>query len=371
MEDARKSLERLLERAEVEINGDRPWDPQIHRNDFYSTVFSGGSLALGEAYMEGWWDCEALDEFFFRVLNANLDEKVKNSWYLIFEHLRAKFLNLQSQDRASIVGEEHYDVGNDLFNSMLDSRMVYSCGYWRRADELDEAQEDKLDLICRKLNLKEGMRLLDIGCGWGSFVEYAANNYDIEAVGITISEEQEKLARERCKDLPVEIRYQDYRDVEEEFDRIVSIGMFEHVGYKNYDSYMETVHRCLAGDGLSLLHTIGNHDPSVTTDPWIDKYIFPNGMIPSAGQVVEASEDYFIIEDWHNFGPDYDKTLMSWYENFEDAWDELAGNYSEEFYRMWTYYLQMTAGSFRARKNNVWQIVFSPRTIARQYRSVR
>ncbi|MGM0381714.1 MAG: class I SAM-dependent methyltransferase, partial [bacterium] len=221
------------------------------------------------------------------------------------------------------------------------------------------------------LDLKPGMKVLDIGCGWGSFAEYAAENYDVEVVGITISEEQEKLAAERCRDLPVEIRYQDYREVEEEFDRIVSIGMFEHVGYKNYEDYMQSVERCLARDGLSLLHTIGNHNESITTDPWIDKYIFPNGMIPAASQVVESVEDYFIIEDWHNFGPDYDKTLMSWYKNFQSAWDELSDNYSEKFYRMWTYYLQMTAGSFRGRKNNVWQVVLSPTGTDREYRSVR
>jgi len=169
----------------------------------------------------------------------------------------------------------------------------------------------------------------------------------------------------------VEIRYQDYRELEEKFDRIVSIGMFEHVGYKNYEDYMRAVNRCLSPDGLFLLHTIGNHNESITTDPWIDKYIFPNGMIPTASQVVKPVEEYFIIEDWHNFGPDYYKTLMSWYENFRSAWDELSNNYSEKFYRMWTYYLQMTAGSFRARKNNVWQIVLSPTGVDREYRSVR
>lgn len=364
-------LQELLDSADVQINGERPWDLQVHDERLYQAVLSGGSLAAGEAYMHGWWDCEALDQLFYRILRARIDKEFGWSWQHLWNVIKAFVLNLQSPSRAYEVGEEHYDRGNDLFRRMLDDRMVYSCGYWRRAETLDEAQEAKLDLICRKLDLKAGMRVLDIGCGWGGFAEYAAEEYGVEVVGITISEEQARLARGRCEDLPVEIRLQDYREVDGCFDRVVSIGMFEHVGHKNHRTYMETVRRCLPEDGLSMLHTIGNSESNPVADPWIEKYIFPNGLIPSARQLVRASDGLFVIEDWHNFGPDYDKTLMAWAENFESTWPEIADRYGERFYRMWRYYLYQCAGTFRARRNQLWQIVLSPEGVDGRYVSVR
>lgn len=368
---ARRSLQKLLQEAGVQLNGDRPFDPQVHDDRLYRRVLSGGTLAVGEAYVDGWWDCQVLDQLFYRLLRARLDEEIGWSWQLLWNIVKAFVLNLQSPSRAYEVGEEHYDRGNDLFRHMLDGRMVYSCGYWRRADTLDEAQEAKLDLVCRKLNLEPGMRVLDIGCGWGSFAQYAAEEYGVKVVGVTVSEEQVDLARERCADLPVEIRLQDYRDVDEVFDRVVSIGMFEHVGHKNHRTYMETVRRCLKDDGLSMLHTIGNSSSSSVTDPWIEKYVFPNGLIPSAHQITKAAEDLFVIEDWHNFGPDYDRTLMAWARNFESSWDILSGRYSDRFYRMWRYYLYQCAGAFRARRSQLWQIVLSPEGVDGRYVSVR
>ncbi|MFB6229959.1 MAG: cyclopropane fatty acyl phospholipid synthase [Salinibacter sp.] len=369
--DAQETLQALLREVDVQINGDRPWDPQVHDDRLYRRALSGGSLAAGEAYMDGWWDCEALDQLFYRILRARLDQEFGWSWRQLWNVVKAFVLNLQNSSRAYEVGEEHYDRGNDLFQRMLDDRMVYSCGYWRRAETLDEAQEAKLDLICRKLRLEPGMRVLDIGCGWGSFAQYAAEEYGVEVVGVTISEEQVDLARERCADLPVEIRLQDYREVEASFDRVVSIGMFEHVGHKNHRTYMETVRRCLREGGLSMLHTIGNAESSPVTDPWIEKYIFPNGLIPSTRQIARAAEDLFVIEDWHNFGPDYDRTLMAWAENFESSWDALSERYSDRFYRMWRYYLYQCAGAFRARRNQLWQIVLSPEGVEDRYVSVR
>ena len=369
--DAHRSLQGLLSEADVQINGDRPWDPQVHDERLYRRVLSGGSLAMGEAYMDGWWECEALDRLFYRMLRARLDEKVGWTWHFLWNVIKAFVLNLQSPSRAYEVGEEHYDRGNDLFRRMLDDWMVYSSGYWRRATTLNEAQEAKLDLICQKLQLKPGMRVLDIGCGWGSFAAYAAEEYGVEVVGVTISEEQVDVARNRCADLPAEIRLQDYRELDEVFDRIVSIGMFEHVGHKNHRTYMQTVRRCLTDDGLSMLHTIGNDSSSPVTDPWIEKYIFPNGLIPSGRQITEAIQDLFVIEDWHNFGPDYDRTLMAWARNFEAGWEKLSDRYSERFYRMWRYYLYQCAGAFRARRNQLWQVVLSPRGVDGRYVSVR
>lgn len=293
---------------------------------------------------------------FYKVLSADLQKCVKPS-RIAWNVIKSRFFNPQKSSKAFEVGERHYDLGNDLFEAMLDHRMVYTCGYWNESDSLDEAQENKLDMVCRVLDLKPGQRVLDIGCGWGSFVRYAAENYGVEAVGITVSKEQEERAKELCEGLPVEIRLQDYREVDEPFDHIISLGMFEHVGSKNYRTYMEMVHRCLADNGIFVLHTIGSNISVRNTDPWVEKYIFPNSMIPSISQIGSAIEDLFIMKNWSNHGPDYDKTLMAWFRNFCENWGKLKENYSERFFRMWKYYLLSSAGSFRARKNHQWQIV--------------
>ena len=361
----------ILAIADVDVDGSDPWDIQVHDEDFYRRVFSQGTLGLGESYMDGWWDCKHMDEFFDRVLRARLDIHLQKNWKLISSVLLARLFNRQSKNRAFQIGEKHYDLGNDLFENMLDSRLAYSCGYWNGADTLDTAQEQKLDLICRKLGLQPGMKVLDIGCGWASFIKYAAEKYGAEVVGITVSKEQVEYGQEICKGLPVDIRLQDYRDVNEQFDYIVSVGMIEHVGYKNYRTYMEMVYRCLKDDGLFLLHTIGGNRSVKATDPWIDKYIFRNGMLPSIQQLGAAIEGLFIMEDWHNFSADYDRTLMSWYKNFTANWDKISANYSDRFYRMWEYYLLSCAGSFRARSNQLWQIVLSPEGVPGGYRAPR
>ena len=249
--------------------------------------------------------------------------------------------------------------------------MVYSCGYWKDAADLDEAQEKKLDLACRKLGLNPGDRILDIGCGWGGFARYAAERYGVEVVGITVSKRQQELGMQLCKDLPVELRLQDYRDLDETFDHIVSIGMFEHVGALNHRAYMEVVHRCLKEDGLFLLHTIGDIRSEKVNDPWMGKYIFPNALIPSMAQIGASVDDLFIIEDVHNFGFYYDRTLMSWFDNFDRHWDSLKESYGERFYRMWKYYLLSSAGSFRARSSQVWQLVLSKHGVPGVYSTLR
>lgn len=364
----------LLAEANVEIDGDRPWDIQVHDERVFRRALAEGNLGLGEAYMDGWWNCPRLDMFFHRVQAADLHEEVRGNWRTLWSVAKAKLFNLQAPWRAYEIGEHHYDIDRRLYEAMLDDRMVYSCGYWKDAKRLDDAQEDKLDLICRKLKLAPGMRLLDIGCGWGGLAQFAAERYDVEVVGVTVSQRQAEAARERCSGLPVDIRLMDYREIDRAatFDRVVSVGMFEHVGYKNYDTFMEVVHDLLPEDGLQLLHTIGSTEPNVTADPWITKYIFPNSMLPSAGQIAEAAEDRFAIEDWHNFGEDYDPTLMAWHENVEEAWPDLPPRFDERFRRMWEYYLLSSAGSFRARKLNLWQIVLAKdRGLEGGYESVR
>ena len=366
----RRRVEHLLEGTGIRIGGPNPWDIQVHNGDFYRRVLAHGSLGLGESYMQGWWDAEDLDGFIHRLLVANLEERVLTVDNLL-GFLQATVFNLQKPARAFEIGRRHYDMGNDLYKHMLGRRLVYSCGYWETADNLDDAQEAKLELVFRKLGLKPGMRILDIGCGWGEALRLAAERYGIQGVGITVSEQQVEYARRICNSLPIEIRLQDYRLLDGEFDRIFSIGMFEHVGVKNYPAYMQIVHRCLKGDGLFLLHTIGGNKSVHDTDAWIAKYIFPNGMLPSIGQIAAASEALFIMEDWHNLNVNYDKTLLAWRRNFENSWEQLKIQYNETFHRMWYYYLSTSAASFRARKNQVWQIVFSPRGVPGGYTASR
>ncbi|MBU9854411.1 cyclopropane fatty acyl phospholipid synthase [Rahnella bonaserana] len=349
----------LLAEVDIKINGTRPFDIKVHNNSFYKRVLKDGSLGLGESYMDGWWDCEALDEFISRIMKADVRSALSRDVKDILRIMSAKFFNLQSRNRAWIVGREHYDLGNDLFSLMLDPWMQYSCGYWHTAEDLFQAQENKLRLICEKLNLVEGMTLLDIGCGWGGLASYAARNYGVKVTGITISQEQKKLAEECCKGLDVKIVLQDYRDLNMQFDRIVSVGMFEHVGPKNYEEYFHIVCKNLKKNGIFLLHTIGSNETSINVDPWINKYIFPNGCLPSILHVAKASEPWFVLEDLHNFGNDYDKTLMAWHDRFEMFWPEIEDKYSERFYRMFSYYLKSCAGAFRSRNIQLWQFVFT------------
>ena len=349
----------LLSRAGIQVNGPSASDIQVKNPDFFKRVLQEGSLGLGESYMDGWWECDRLDVFFTKVLRAGLEKQLPRHLKDTLRIAGARLFNLQSKKRAWIVGKEHYDLGNDLFTRMLDPQMQYSCAYWKEADRLEDAQIAKLRLICEKLQLKPGMRVLDIGCGWGGLAQFMAQNYAVSVVGVTISAEQQKLAQQRCVGLDVDIRLQDYRDLNDQFDRIVSVGMFEHVGPKNYVTYFSVVDRNLKPDGLFLLHTIGSRRTDHNVDPWIDRYIFPNGCLPSVRQIANASESHFVMEDWHNFGADYDKTLMAWHERFLASWPDIADNYSERFKRMFSYYLNACAGAFRARDIQLWQVVFS------------
>lgn len=367
----RAKLERLLEGTDIAFNGPNPWDIRVYNSSLYERILTQGTVGLGEAYMDGWWDSGQLDELFSKFCSAQIQRKVILDPQSIKNGLLAYFSNRQSKNQSSKIIKHHYDIGNDLYRLMLDSRLTYSCGYWKEAKTLDEAQEHKFDLICRKLDLQPGQRILDIGCGWGSFMKYAVEKYQVSCVGITLSNEQIALCRELCAGLPIEIRFADYRDLNETFDHIVSIGMFEHVGYKNYSEYMKVARRCLKDDGLFLLHTIGTNKSAISVDPWMDKYIFPGGMLPSIKQISKAVEGKFVMEDWHNFGADYDKTLMCWFENFSRNWAAIADSYDERFYRMWTYYLLSCAGAFRARSNQLWQIVFSKNGVPGGYVSAR
>jgi len=371
MKRHKKIVVELLEHAGIRIDGDAPWDIAVHDERFYSRIIKDGELGMGESYMDGWWDAPNLDQTLTKIIRADLQDKVKDNLKAAVWVALSRLLNFQSSYRASIVGEKHYDLGNDLYRLMLDKRMNYSCAYWKDATDLDKAQENKLDLICKKLYLEPGMKVLDIGCGWGAFGKYAYEKYGVETTGITVSKNQKALGEELCKGMPVTFHLMDYRDIKGNYDRIVSVGMLEHVGYKNYRTYFNVIYRNLKDDGIALVHTIGSNRSVTTTTPWFDKYIFPNGMIPSVQQIGKATEKLMVIEDWHNFGHYYDPTLMAWYHNFSENYHKIQDKYDKRFYRMWTYYLLSSAASFRARYNQLWQIVLTKKGIMGGYIPVR
>lgn len=362
----RQKIATLLGQADIQLNGDRPWDIQVRNEQLFKRVLTQGTLGLGEAYMDGWWDADRLDQFVYKALRSELGEQVSEHRNMALA-LLAKFTNMQKHSRAYHVGEQHYNAGNDLFECMLDERLTYTCAYWKDAQDLDAAQMAKLDLVCRKLNLQAGQHILDIGCGWGSFAGYAAERYGVQVTGLTISTEQADYARKRYAHLPIEIRVQDYRLANTRYDHIVSLGMFEHVGWKNYREYFQVAARCLQDDGLFLLHTIAKNYKETVPDPWIHKYIFPNGLLPSLTTLSPALENLFVLEDLHNFGAYYDQTLLAWCANFEAGWPRVRDNYDERFYRMWRYYLLACAGAFRARDLQLWQMVLSKQGVAGVY----
>ncbi len=354
----------ILNHAGIEINGTNSCDIQVHDTRFYDCFFKNTSLSVGEAYMDGWWDCERLDVLFYKVMSSQIPSKF-NEFALIFRYLKSRILNLQTLKRSLKVAEAHYNLDNELYSAMLGSSMAYTCGYWKDTDNLDEAQNNKYDLVCRKLFLSPEDNVLELGCGWGGFAKFAAEKYGCHMTSVNISEEQVKFAKAHCLGLPVDIFLADYRNREiynpnnRPFDKVVSIGMCEHIGHKNYHLFMKLVNEQLKDGGLFLLHTIGNNKANKSLDPWIDKYIFPNGEIPSVAQLAPIMESFFIMEDWHNFGTNYDTTLMAWYDNFIKAWPDISHKFDNKFYRMWVYYLLSCAGTFRARELQLWQVVLS------------
>jgi cyclopropane-fatty-acyl-phospholipid synthase len=355
--DAEAIVTELFGLAGVTINGSATGDIQVHDPRFFERVLRDASIGLGESYMDEWWDTDALDVTITKLLLGKLREKIQGSWRLKAMALKAAVLNLQSKARATESIQAHYDVGNELYTRMLDPRMVYTCGYWKTAKNLTEAQEAKLDLVARKVCLAPGMRVLDLGCGWGGFASWAAEKYGCSVVGVTLSKDQVALGSQLWKHLPVELRLCDYRDVTGRFDRVVSIGMMEHVGPKNHREVMRVIDRCLVDDGVALYHTIACNKSQRSATPFIDKYIFPDAVTPSLAQLGRAMEGIFVVEDLHNIGPDYDPTLMAWWANFDRTYHEIAATYDRRFYRMWKFYLLAAAGASRSRDGQLFQVV--------------
>jgi cyclopropane-fatty-acyl-phospholipid synthase len=366
---ARGYLERTLSTADIRLDGERQWDPRVRDPRFFTAVLLRGSLGLGESYMDDWWDCEALDQFFCRIFEGGLARQGRRGAPL--KALATRLIDRNNLRRSRRVAHQHYDLGNDLFVQMLDTNMQYTCAYWQGAADLDEAQVNKMELICDKLELEKGMRVLELGCGFGTFARFMAAERGCRVTAYNISSRQIAYGRDACRGLPVDIIEGDYRTATGKFDRVVAVGLCEHVGEKHYRELMEVAHRCLGDGGLFLLHTIGNNVPRRTVDPWFDRYVWPNGLIPAISQLAPAWEGLFLVEDLHNFGADYDHTLMAWWRNVEEAWEELPERYDERFRRMWRYYLLSCAAAFRTRELQLWQVVLSKGRRPGVYRSVR
>lgn len=366
-----------LQDAGVSINGHQPFDIRINDDRMFKQLKFNPPLAAGESYMKGQWDCERLDELFYKICRNNLDSKLYDKWHVRLFGLVSAFINLQSYARSKEVAEKHYNLGNDFYRDMLGQSMAYTCAYWKNAKDLDQAQYNKFDLVCRKINLQPTDRVLELGCGWGSMAKYMAENYGCSVVAVNISTEQVRYARQICNDMAVEVCLADYREDQIynpskiPFNKIVSVGLCEHIGHRNYREFIEIVRRNITDDGLFLLHTIGKNDSTNYVDPWINKYIFPNGILPSIKLLGGSFENLFVLEDLHNFGSDYDKTLMAWHANFIQNWDKNKVDHDHAFYRLWNYYLLSCAGAFRARAMQLWQMVLSPKGILGGYTSIR
>lgn len=376
-----KQIENLitnrLEKAEIQINGNNPWDIIVHDKRFYNAVFFKQNLGAGESYMQGFWDCKQLDELFFRICRKNQEDEFNSPIKDLFKIIQNTLINQQSPSRSMDVTTIHYNLDNHLYEQMLGKSMAYTCGYWKEAKNLDEAQFAKYELVCKKLYLKAGDKVLEIGSGWGGLAKYMAEKYQCEVVALDIGTAANQFAKEHCKNLPIQLYQCDYRDIETynhnkiKFDKIVSIGVLEHVGYKNYKTLMSLARQQIKDDGLFLLHSIGGNTSKRFCDAWIDKYIFPHGMLPSIKQLGDSFENQFIVEDLQNFGAYYDPTLMAWYKNLNEHWPSLKARHSESFRRMMEYYLLSCAGTFRARGMQLWQYLLTPEGLLNGYISIR
>ena len=378
LRNSEKLVRELLTSAGVEIGGAGASAIRVHDDRFYDRVLSQGAYGLAESYVDLWWDSDRVDQVICQLLEADLTSRVPRDWRTAAAWLRAQLVNLQTVRRAPQVAHAHYDLGNEFFAAMLGRSMTYSCGYWARAATLDDAQDAKLQLICDKLDIGPRDHVLDIGCGWGGCARWAAERRGARVTGVTVSAPQAEFARAHCRGLPVDIAVMDYRDPEVlrrgPYSKVVSVGMFEHVGSKNYRTFMRIAHDALGDSGVMLLQTIGRSGWTEPSDVWVDRHLFPNAALPAMAEISDAASRLFVIEDWHNFGGDYDRTLMAWHANFERAiadGDPCIPR-SDRFRRMWRYYLLSFAGSFRSRvRMQLWQVVLATRGIRPAYRSVR
>ncbi|XP_021964854.2 cyclopropane-fatty-acyl-phospholipid synthase [Folsomia candida] len=372
-----------LDQVGITINKGGPCDIKnrnfmTSQDTVYIRAINEGILGFGESYMDGDWDAEDIPAVFYKIFanDAPILRMFMNPWNRFLYYMQFSFFNLQTKQRVYDVAKIHYDLGNEFFENMLDSTMNYTCGYFKDTDNLEKAQLAKMDFVAAKLGIKQGMTVLDIGCGFGGMARHLAINYGATVTAVTISKEQATFAQQACRGLPVTVKVMDYRDVSGTYDRVVSLGDLEHIGPANYGTFFKTVSRCLKEDGLCLIHCMGNyHDVMPHQEPFSAKYVFPGACLPYYTEVMGSLQNLFLIEDWHNFGNDYNLTSVAWRDNFIRNWPKLQQldkiKYDDRFYRMWTFYLGVAIALYKARKIQLWQIVLSKHGVVGGYRSVR
>ncbi|MDQ0318373.1 cyclopropane-fatty-acyl-phospholipid synthase [Pararhizobium capsulatum DSM 1112] len=340
-------------------------EPKLYR----SLVFNS-ELAAGEAYMDGTLRFEEGSTLrdFLQLFSLN---RLSLGAYPVQKFIRSIKMRFRNRQQSNIKGEaqrnvaHHYDVGNDFYKLFLDDNMLYSCAYFRDPEEtLEQAQRNKLRLLASKLCLRPGMKVLDIGCGWGDLALYLAQLEDVEVLGVTLSKEQQALATERAKAAGLEgrVRFElrDYRDVDETFDRIVSVGMFEHVGVQHYDEFFKKVNALMPDDGIAVLHSIGHMSPPGMASAWLRKYIFPGAYSPALSEVFEVVEQNSLwVSDLEFLRVHYATTLKHWCERFDKNRDKVVAMYDERFARMWEFYLISCEMMFRTGSQLVFHMQLS------------
>jgi len=341
-------------------------DPSLPRR-----IVLSPEMGVSEGYVDGHLTIVGDDlEGFLRLAIGNVAAQGP-AWYhrplIILRYLGRRVAQFNPAGRSRKNVAHHYDLSGALYDLFLDEDRQYSCAYFKRDDmTLEEAQEAKKAHIAGKLLLKPGMRILDIGCGWGGMGLTLARDYGAQVVGVTLSEEQHRIANQRARDEGLEdyakFELIDYRDVEGTFDRIVSVGMFEHVGAPQYRTYFNKINDLLTEDGIALIHTIGRAKPPGATNPWISKYIFPGGYVPSMSEMTAAVEQSGLITtDLEVWRLHYAETLRHWYDRFMVRIDEARRLYDDQFCRMWRFYLMACEMTFRLDKQVVFQVQLSRR----------
>jgi cyclopropane-fatty-acyl-phospholipid synthase len=369
---AEKGLKLLLAGADIEVGRSPSAEIIVHDDSFYRDVLTTGSLGLGDSYIDGKWDCEKIDELIYKILTLGIHQKLAPV-YNIAGEIKRRALNLQSRERAKQVIEEHYDLPSEFYASFLDPYFQYTCARFEGTADLDKAQEIKMGNICKKLGLKAGDKVMDIGGGWGGLAHFMASNCGVEPTVVTLSKTQaEHIKRTRGDEIKVQLC--DYRDIPDElngrFDAVTAVGILEHIGHQNYADFMGAVDRVLKPSGKLLIHTLYTPQSRPVSNAWLHKHIFPNGELapremieenlssdfePADGPNGEKSTEEPAFED---ITPNYFPTLHTWKDRLTESQKAGKINLSEREFRKWIYYFMSCAGAIKAGHMRVGQFLY-------------